>query len=160
MLTLIRDLFLYQSWADATLLAAAAAEPRAASDERLLQLLHHAVTVQRYFLSLILDKHFDAAASQSPPASLSALAAVYRETEAEFRDCLMGLGEEDLTARRLAVPFIQANPMLGEALMQVTLHGQNHRGQGLTRLRELGAKPPPLDYIIWTKSRPGAAWPE
>jgi uncharacterized damage-inducible protein DinB len=44
--------------------------------------------------------------------------------------------------------------------MQVALHGQNHRGQSLTRLRELGGKPPTLDYIIWIKSRPGAAWPD
>jgi len=160
MLTLIKDLFLYQAWADATLLTSAMAEPQAASDERLLHILHHTVFVQRYFLSLFLNRSFDLQAEQKSTGSLSMLADVYRETCGEFRDCLASLREEDLTLRSVSVPFIQANPMLGEALMQVTLHGQNHRGQSLTRLRELGAKPPTLDYIIWTKGRPGAAWPE
>jgi uncharacterized damage-inducible protein DinB len=160
MLTLIKDLFLYQAWADATLLASVVAEPQAGNDERLLWILNHTITVQRYFLSLVLNRSFDFAAEQKAPGSMRALAAVYRETESEFRDCLSVLREEDLTSRSLNVPFIQANPMLGEALMQVALHGQNHRGQSLTRLRELGGKPPTLDYIIWTKSRPGAVWPD
>jgi uncharacterized damage-inducible protein DinB len=160
MLTMIKDLFLYQAWADATLLASAMAEPQASNDERLQQILHHTVMVQRYFLSLFLNRSFDLKAEQKAPGSLSALAELYRETETEFRDCLSVLREEDLTARSVSVPLIQANPMLGEALMQVALHGQNHRGQSLTRLRELGARPPTLDYIIWTKGRPGAAWPE
>ncbi|MBL8232675.1 MAG: hypothetical protein JNL98_29525 [Bryobacterales bacterium] len=43
------------------------------------------------------------------------------------------------------------NPSLAEAWMQVVMHSQNHRGQCLTRLRELGAKPPTLDYILWLK---------
>lgn len=160
MLTLIKDLFLYQAWADATLLASAMAEPQTGSDERLLWILHHTVTVQRYFLSLFLDRSLELEKERKAPGSLSALAAVYRETEGEYRDWLTVLREEDLTLRSVSVPFIQANPMLGEALMQVALHGQNHRGQSLTRLRELGGKPPTLDYIIWTKGRPGAAWPE
>ena len=160
MLTLIKDLYLYQAWADATLLASAMAEPQASHDERLLHILHHTVMVQRYFLSLFLNRSFDLEAEQKAPGSLSALAAVYSETSSEFHDCLAVQREEDLTARSVSVPFIQANPMLGEALMQVALHGQNHRGQSLTRLRELGGKPPTLDYIIWTKGRPGAAWPE
>ena len=160
MLTLIKDLFLYQAWADATLLSAAMAEPQAGDDERLVHILNHTVTVQRYFLSLCLNAAFDWEAERTAPGSLRALAAVYRETEGAFRDCLSALREEDLTLRSVSVPYIKANPMLGEALMQVALHGQNHRGQSLTRLRELGGKPPTLDYIIWTKGRPGAEWPE
>jgi uncharacterized damage-inducible protein DinB len=108
MLTLIKDLFLCQAWADATLLASVIAEPQAGNDERLLWILNHTITVQRYFLSLVLNRSFDFAAAQKAPGSLRALAAIYRETESEFRDCLSVLREEDLASRSLNVPFIQA----------------------------------------------------
>ena len=45
-------------------------------------------------------------------------------------------------------------------LTQIVMHSQNHRGQCLTRLRENGAQPPTLDYILWAKDRPAPAWPE
>jgi hypothetical protein len=39
------------------------------------------------------------------------------------------------------------------------MHGQNHLGQYLTRLRENGGKPPTLDYILWAKVQPIPSWP-
>jgi uncharacterized damage-inducible protein DinB len=53
------------------------------------------------------------------------------------------------------MPWIPgARPTLAEALMQVVMHSQNHRGQCLSRLRELGAAPPTLDFIRWVRDRP------
>lgn len=49
--------------------------------------------------------------------------------------------------------------MLGETMIQVAMHSQYHRGQINTRLRELGAEPPLVDYIAWIWfGRPDAAW--
>jgi uncharacterized damage-inducible protein DinB len=40
------------------------------------------------------------------------------------------------------------------------LHGQAHRGQNATRMRDLGWKPPTTDYVIWVdKGRPDPDWP-
>jgi uncharacterized damage-inducible protein DinB len=50
MLELLTELFQYQAWADARILAAVKACPAAAADPRLCELLHHVVAVQRYFL--------------------------------------------------------------------------------------------------------------
>jgi uncharacterized damage-inducible protein DinB len=48
---------------------------------------------------------------------------------------------------------------LGESALQVILHTQHHRGQVCARLRQLGAEPPTVDFIVWLwAGRPNAAW--
>jgi uncharacterized damage-inducible protein DinB len=48
---------------------------------------------------------------------------------------------------------------VAEALTQVAMHTQHHRGQSMTRLRNLGGKPRNVDYIIWAwKQRPEGRW--
>jgi uncharacterized damage-inducible protein DinB len=63
-------------------------------------------------------------------------------------------------ARRIQMPWIPGScPSLAEALIQVVMHSQNHRGECLSRLRTLGRNSPTLDYIIWLKDRPAPVWP-
>ena len=48
---------------------------------------------------------------------------------------------------------------LAETAFQVASHSTYHRGQVNTRLRELGAEPPLVDYIAWLwLGRPAAEW--
>jgi len=48
---------------------------------------------------------------------------------------------------------------LAKTAFQVTGHSTCHRGQVNTRLRELGAYPPLVDYIAWLwLGRPAADW--
>ena len=43
--------------------------------------------------------------------------------------------------------------------LQVVTHTTHHRGQVMTRLRELGGAPPVVDYVIWVWSgSPIAEW--
>jgi uncharacterized damage-inducible protein DinB len=44
-----------------------------------------------------------------------------------------------------------------EALTQVALHSQHHRGQCSLRLRELDGDPPTVDSIIWLREKPTPA---
>ena len=37
----------------------------------------------------------------------------------------------------------------GVLLLQAIMHGQHHRGQNAARMRELGVKPPPTDFVVW-----------
>ena len=49
---------------------------------------------------------------------------------------------------------------LRDTMMQVPMHSAYHRGQVNTRLRELGAEPPLVDYIAWLwLGKPAAEWP-
>jgi len=48
---------------------------------------------------------------------------------------------------------------LGVTVLQVMAHTTHHRGQVMTRLRELGGTPPLVDYVIWVWSgSPAAEW--
>ncbi len=82
---------------------------------------------------------------------------------------LAGLTEEKLDqianmpwAERLSAQFGTVHDStVAETLMQVPLHSTNHRGQVLTKLREMGGKPPTLDFIAWVwVGKPAAKWPE
>ena len=48
---------------------------------------------------------------------------------------------------------------LGVTALHVAAHTTHHRGQVMTRLRELGGAPPLVDYVIWVWwGSPAAAW--
>ena len=53
----------------------------------------------------------------------------------------------------------RGNVTLGDTALQVVAHTTHHRGQVMTRLRELGGEPPLVDYVIrvWSGS-PAAEW--
>jgi uncharacterized damage-inducible protein DinB len=158
MLSLIGELFDHQAWADATLLAAVRAHPAAGENEKLLHTLHHIVMVQRAFLSIFLQRPFDMAAESKPPDSLDAFAARFRETHGEELAFVGTLDDAALTRVIQTAWFPGAKLTLAQAMMQVIMHSQSHRGQCASRLREAGGQPPTLDYILWLKDRPAPAW--
>ncbi len=46
-----------------------------------------------------------------------------------------------------------------EALVQAAMHGQHHRGQCMTRLKDFGGEPKNVDWIIWLwKQKPQGLW--
>ena len=141
---LIRDLILHQEWADNELLRAAAAS---VGDERLRTLLHHIVVVQQVFHAMLTRTAYEI------PAESEDLQRLYDKSHADLRMFLDTLrSPEDLQGivENPRMPDIRGS--VADVLMQVVLHSQNHRGQCLTRLRELtGAPAPTLDYIWWVK---------
>jgi uncharacterized damage-inducible protein DinB len=155
MIDMIQSLFQHQEWADRELLAVVWTHRKAAEDDRLRATLHHIATVQRAFLSLFLARPFDIAKEIEVPASLETVEALFHDAHRAGLSFVAGLKEPDL-ARVIEMPWIPgARPTLAQAIMQVIMHSQNHRGQCLSRLRELGATPPTLDFIRWVRDRPG-----
>jgi uncharacterized damage-inducible protein DinB len=158
-LTLLQSLFSHQSWADAAVLSAVQSQPESLQDERLLKTLHHIVMVQRFFLSRFVDRPFEAAKESQPPQYFDQLIQLFQATHDEELAFVHAVSEVDL-GRRFELPFLKTQPTVAEGLTQVVMHSQNHRGQCLSRLRENGAKPPTLDYILWAKDRPEPLWPK
>ena len=84
-----------------------------------------------------------------------------REYYVEVAKYVGDLGGQDL-GRALVVPWTRMSedrlgrkaeaPLLGETLLQVTMHSTYHRGQVSTRLRELGGEPPLTDSLC------GSGW--
>ena len=62
----------------------------------------------------------------------------------------------------MRIPWFPDPPRVvtaAEALAQVALHTQHHRGQCMTRLRDFGGEPKNVDWIIWPwKQRPRGPW--
>jgi uncharacterized damage-inducible protein DinB len=123
MLDLLTELFRYQAWADAQVLAAVKAHPPAVEDEQVRTLLHHIVAAQRYFLGKGRD--------EGPPPAFAEIEALFVET-----------------ARLGPTADIPSNHLL-----QTVLHSQHHRGQIAMRLRALGGAPPTVDYILWKRKQ-------
>jgi uncharacterized damage-inducible protein DinB len=158
MLPLLAELFDHQAWADAAMLAAIRASPAAWDDEKLRQMLHHMITVQRAFLALFVKWPLDMNAELKPPDSFDVLAARFRDTHPAEISFVKGLEDAALT-RVIETPWLPgAKLTLAQAMMQVVMHSQWHRGQCMSRLRAAGGQPPTLDFILWLKDRPTPVW--
>ena len=156
MLPLIRDLVQHQAWADASLLQSIHAHRVARHDAILLDNLRHIVGVHRYFLSLFHHAPFNQQEAFAPGATIDELEEHFRHAHREQLEFVTGLTESALP-RPMPMPSIEGqDPTLAQALLQVVMHSQNHRGQCLTRLRELGGTPPTLDFVVWVKNQPSA----
>ena len=157
MIQTIQSLFEHQQWADTKLLSAVSAHEPAASDSQMRSTLHHIAGVQRVFLSIVQGREVDVAAMQQVPETLAEIEELFRATHGEWKAFVAGMTIDEL-GRRVVLPRFGDFPLnVEQVLLQVVMHSQNHRGQCLTRLRELGKKPPTLDYILWVKERAAAA---
>jgi len=140
MVDLLRKLLDHQAWADRRLAEAVADCPDTANDPEIAGLLAHINMVQRFFLCTLEGREF-VEADAEPQEAIHAALRHYAErlTEGEL-------------ARQVAPAFFNgATFSVADLLTQMTLHSQNHRGQGLMLLRKKGGHAPVLDYIIWRK---------
>ncbi len=143
-------------WADAAIWSAV--RRLAGDDSELRDRLKHLHGTQWAFLMIWRSQPvtFD------PPADLQQWARSYYSELAEFvssvdapsLDRTVKLPWADRYAKRATEPTT-----LGETIIQVASHSTYHRGQVNTRIRELGADPPLVDYIAWLwLGRPPANW--
>ena len=155
------ELFAHQAWADAEHWRVILATAGALQDKALRERLHHIHLVQHAFLGNV---------SGTPAQFKDAGAYTDAELLAYGRDAhraamafWSGFAIEKL-ADPITIPWFKDPPLtitLEQALTQLVMHSQHHRGQNATRLRELGAEPPPTDLIVWYwKGRPEPRWPE
>lgn len=159
MLDTLRNLLAHQAWADASHWRALEACPPALDDPSIRERLFHIWQVERAFLRVFRgtpERPRDPAFSA--PALLREEARRYHEEAGAF---LSGPGASRLE-ETVTVPWLRDPPCrvrLAEALLQVVMHSQYHRGQNASRLRELGGQPPLTDWIVWLwQGRPAAAW--
>ncbi|MGD8866815.1 MAG: DinB family protein [Gemmatimonadales bacterium] len=163
-----QDLMRHMEWADATVWNSVLADPRARSDERVRDCLHHAHVVQWAYLQIWRDEPVEVPAGASFD-DLFALRAWGREYHRQVAVQLETLSGEALDhpiefpwAEQLAERFGGPAPAtLAETILQIVSHTTYHRGQVNMRLRDLGAEPPLADFIAWVWMRkPEAGWKE
>ena len=153
MIELIQSLFAHMAWADNAILQAIAAHDGAYADDEVRKWLHHVLVVQRFFLSLFLQRSFDREREQQVPVAIAEIKARFDEAHADEAAYMARLDEAEL-ARTVEFPVPSMkhfHPPVRDALMQVAMHSEHHRAQLAQRLRALGGAPPICDYIIWVR---------
>ena len=167
-LEILRDLYRHMEWADAAVWKAVLAHPAAASDDRTLKLLHHLHLVQHSFARV-----WRGEPRETPYPEFTEAPAMMRWGRAWFPVAyahLAAIGDDSLPSP-MVVPWstlvgrkLGRTPgvtTLGDTILQVAMHSQYHRAQVNARLKELGGKPPLVDYIGWIwYGKPGAEWEE
>jgi uncharacterized damage-inducible protein DinB len=153
MLEMIRDLVAHKGWANARLLAAIGDHPGAAADREILELLHHILISNRFWLLNILGQPFDLEREQARPASLDALADGYVSTQSGEQAWIAQAAAADLE-RILESELIPGGRFtVSQAVVQVCMHSQGHRSQLAKMLRRYGVTPPMTDFILWLRER-------
>ena len=166
-IALVKDLFNHMQWADAMVWSALLDTNGAENDEYISKTLFHIHFTHYAYLCLL--------RSESVPypdrkkfKSLANLTEWARDHYAESLSLLKGLSDEDLE-EIILIPWskmfeneigsVAGATSRGEIFYQITSHSQYHRGQINRRIRELGNKPPLVDYVGWKwKHSPVADW--
>lgn len=159
MLAFLRDLLAHAEWANSVFFHAWGKSP-ARDHEELRRRVDHIIGVQQGFLS-VLQGQPPGGPPDGPPSSFEDLKARAEAFHAGLRNFAAAL-EPDALARTVRIPWFPEPPCvitLAEALVQVAMHTQHHRGQCLTRLKDFGGEPKNVDWIIWLwKQKPQARW--
>jgi uncharacterized damage-inducible protein DinB len=160
MLQHLCDLMAHQSWADAAFFHCWEGSPRTLEDEDVRRRTAHIAMVQEGFRKLIAGEPVSRPPEQPVPG-FAELKERIRASGGALRTLLEGMTEERL-ARPLDVPWLQGKPTeitIAEALVQVAMHSQHHRGQNMSRLKQLGGTPQNVDWILWVwHGRPEGSW--
>jgi len=154
MIPMLQSLWAHLTWADDQILKTVSAQEGAFADEDIRQLLHHIVTVESFFLALFQARPINMEAGKQIPGQVEEFQQLFAAAHADGASYVANLNEAEL-ARTIEFPvpaFKDFHPSIADALMQVILHSEHHRGQVALRLRALGGKPPVLDYIVWVRT--------
>ncbi|HXI26447.1 MAG TPA: DinB family protein [Pyrinomonadaceae bacterium] len=167
-LATITDLYRHMQWSDALVWRVTFACASAREDARVNELFYHLHLVQHAYLRGF--RHEPMQAAWPTFADAPSLMLWGRSYYPEIQHYLESLSEEAL-ANPFETPWVEivtrelgrppAEVTLGELMMQAPLHSLYHRGQINTRLREVGAEPPNVDYIVWCwLGKPSPEWIE
>jgi uncharacterized damage-inducible protein DinB len=161
MSSLLRDLLTHAAWANAVFFHAWGKSP-ARDQEEMRRRVEHIIGVQQGFLAVLRgESPGEPPPPDAPPASFDDLRHRAEASHAALGDLAAALEPEALE-RMVQIPWFPEPPCVisvAEALVQVAMHTQHHRGQCMTRLKDLGGEPKNVDWIIWLwKQKPTPRW--
>jgi uncharacterized damage-inducible protein DinB len=155
----LRDLHNHMAWADAVWFQVWGQSDFIA-DEDLLQRTQHTADVQAAFLMVLKDEEV-LFPPEPPQPSFQGLQALAQANHDAFFDLFRHLDPGSL-GRTVGIPWFSGTPCqvtVAQALTQVAMHTQHHRGQLMGCLKYLGGNPRNVDYILWAcQGRPAPSW--
>lgn len=159
MLTFVRDLLAHAEWANAVFFHAWGKSP-ARDHEELRHRVDHLIVVQEAFLLALGGQPFPEP-KEGPAPPIADLKSRAQASHQGLNGFAAALDEQSISGT-IRVPWFPDPPCvitIGQALVQVAMHTQHHRGQCMTRLKDYGGEPKNVDWIIWLwKQKPAARW--
>ncbi len=164
MKSFVQDLFGHQEWADAEIWKSIEACPGALDQADIAKRFRHYHSTQYAYLTLLRGEKADlrnilSRYGDSVPVQTVKQHAI--ETHLALRTFVIDFPEAKLE-EKVFIPWFKDPTFIvtyGQALVQVAMHSQYHRGQNATKLREAGGTPPTLDFVLWIwKGRLKADW--
>jgi uncharacterized damage-inducible protein DinB len=153
------DLMAHAEWANSVFFHAWEKSP-AREHEEMRRRLAHVIGVQDGFLA-VLRGQSPGGPPGGPPPSFVELKSRAETSHRALRDFAASLDANGLS-RTVQIPWFPDPPCvltIAEALVQVAMHTQHHRGQCMTRLKDFGGEPKNVDWIIWLwKQKPQGRW--
>ena len=153
------DLLAHAEWANAVFFNAWGKSP-ARDHEEMRRRVGHVVGVQEGFLKVFRGEPVGMP-PDGPPPSFDELKSWAERNHRELCTFAETLDSAAL-ARTVRIPWFPDPPCVisvADALTQVVMHTQHHRGQLMTRLKDFGGEPKNVDWIIWLwKGHPAARW--
>jgi uncharacterized damage-inducible protein DinB len=151
----------HSEWANAVFFNIWGHSP-AREHEELRRRLGHIIGVQGGFLSIFRGEP-PGGPPTGPPPSFEEIKQRAISGHTAFNQFMAGMTPADLE-RQVHIPWFPEPPCvltMAEAIVQVAMHSQHHRGQCMTRLKDFGGEPKNVDWIIWLwKQKPAARWSE
>ncbi len=144
---LLRDLARHQAWADTAHWKAIQENAALLEDLEIQKRLNHMIGALRMLTALARGETPDPSGMRDlqPAGQLEAA------LEKANRELMEALDTVDLQ-KMIPLPRGPKGPWeapAGVLLLQAITHGQHHRGQNASRMRQLGATPPMTDFVLW-----------
>ncbi|MBP3962880.1 DinB family protein [Paenibacillus lignilyticus] len=148
----IRTMFAHMDWANRQLLEALQAAPKDEASQATLLFLH-VLQAERIWLTRLRGESSEGIRLWVDDTDSLDCAALIEANGSGFQAWLDALPEEELDQpvayrSQAGAPFETSTR---DILIHVALHGQYHRGQINTLLRQSGADPKPVDYILYAR---------
>ena len=143
----LRDLARHQAWADAAHWKALHENSTLLEDAEIGKRLNHMIGALRMLTALARGERPDASA-MSGVEPVDRLEAAQGKANGEILEALNTIDLQKM----IPLPRGPRGPWeapAGVLLLQAITHGQHHRGQNASRMRQLGVNPPMTDFVVW-----------
>jgi len=144
---LLKELARHQAWADREHWRVFHENPPLLEDAEIRKRLNHMVMAAGMLRALARGETPDVAGMKDRESVEELAAAMGKANEGLVET----LGSADLE-KMIALPRGPKGPFeapAGVLLLQALMHGQHHRGQNASRMRQLGVAPPMTDFVVW-----------
>lgn len=159
MLAFLGELVAHSEWANAVFFHTWGKSP-ARDNEEMRRRVGHIIGVQHGFLAVFRGET-PGGPPNGPPPSHDELKHWAQSSHRDLDGYVAALSPADLD-RKVRIPWFP-DPhcilTIAEALVQIAMHTQHHRGQLMTRLKDFGGEPKNVDWIVWLwKGKPEGKW--